>query len=511
MLEPPPKQRVVAALERVESGHPKLWWQVCLEMTLTPTSTHYNTHDVFEPDITKLCGWEEAEADTKVRIVKTAKVYLDAGEPETQTWLVTNNFSHPPFAGYQALHLLSKQEPVLIQTISPALWGKWIPIILKSISFSHRNRENSDEYCREITRAAYQNVPDEFIDTLIVLMNQCNYQPRTFYPDDVYRLTVNLLDKSLAKPILSKVKNKEMKAGMLEILLADMFSHEIDEARALAVSLISPSVPSSVEARDKAVVAARLLALHANNSSWSDLSSAIQQDSEFGREVLESIASQAATQGQIEQQLKDEYLDDLYIFLTQQYPEIEKREQEAKELSGIQARILGEIDEIGKWKNYIPQRLQERGTSEACDAQQKIIREVPELERELHWRLLETEAMTRRKTWKPPQPEKFLELVGILDPTSSSLTVIRIMSETFNNDFRGANIGNFANKVTDNARQQANQYIYTSEQKQTLAEAAAEIQRFLKQLEVTNPTATELEQVVYVNDATNPRIKQRVI
>ncbi|NJL78594.1 MAG: hypothetical protein HC836_42705 [Richelia sp. RM2_1_2] len=53
--------------------------------------------------------------------------------------------------------------------------------------------------------------------------------------------------------------------------------------------------------------------------------------------------------------------------------------------------------------------------------------------------------------------------------------------------------------------------MYTSEQKQTLAEAATEIQRLLTQLEVTNPTATEPEQVAYVNAATNLGIKQRVI
>ncbi|NJL78595.1 MAG: hypothetical protein HC917_06605 [Richelia sp. SM2_1_7] len=180
LLEPPPKQKVVVALERVESGHPELWWQVCVEMTLMPTSTRYNTHDVFEPDVTKLSGWEEAETDTKERIVKTAKVYLDAGEPETQKWLETNNFSHPPFAGYQALHLLLKQKPEFLPTVSPDIWVKWIPIILKSISFSHRTRENNDEYCRKIVRTAYQIVPNEFIETLIVLMNQYNYKPRTF-------------------------------------------------------------------------------------------------------------------------------------------------------------------------------------------------------------------------------------------------------------------------------------------------------------------------------------------
>ncbi|MCC3404410.1 MAG: hypothetical protein JGK17_02120 [Microcoleus sp. PH2017_10_PVI_O_A] len=45
----------------------------------------------------------------------------------------------------------------------------------------------------------------------------------------------------------------------------------------------------------------------------------------------------------------------------------------------------------------------------------------------------------------------------------------------------------------------------------TLAEAAAEIQKLLKQLEIDNPTATKDEKIAYVNDATNPNIKKRAI
>lgn len=44
-----------------------------------------------------------------------------------------------------------------------------------------------------------------------------------------------------------------------------------------------------------------------------------------------------------------------------------------------------------------------------------------------------------------------------------------------------------------------------------LAEAAAEIQKLLKQLEETNPTATEAQQIAYVNIATEPELKQRAI
>jgi hypothetical protein len=92
-------------------------------------------------------------------------------------------------------------------------------------------------------------------------------------------------------------------------------------------------------------------------------------------------------------------------------------------------------------------------------------------------------------------------------PVSESKPV----SETYNNDYRGANIANSANKVSDNARQQANQYIHLAEQKQTLAEAAAEIQQLLKQLEVTNPTATEHEKIEYVNDETTRSFKRRAV
>lgn len=84
-------------------------------------------------------------------------------------------------------------------------------------------------------------------------------------------------------------------------------------------------------------------------------------------------------------------------------------------------------------------------------------------------------------------------------------------SDTYSNDLRGANIANFANQVSDNARQQANQHIHLTEQKRTIAEAAKEIQQLLKQLEVTNPTATEAEKVSYVNDETTSSFKRRVV
>ncbi|MBD2297403.1 pentapeptide repeat-containing protein [Nostoc sp. FACHB-190] len=107
------------------------------------------------------------------------------------------------------------------------------------------------------------------------------------------------------------------------------------------------------------------------------------------------------------------------------------------------------------------------------------------------------------------QSTNLLEIIK--QQVTRPINVEHIMSEIYNNDFKGANIGNFANKNEDNARQQANQHIYVSEQRQTLAEAATEIQSLLKQLEKNNPTATEAEIIAYVNDETTQSFKRRVI
>ena len=57
---------------------------------------------------------------------------------------------------------------------------------------------------------------------------------------------------------------------------------------------------------------------------------------------------------------------------------------------------------------------------------------------------------------------------------------------------------------------ESNQNVYAPEQKQTLAEAATEIQDLLKQLKKTNPHATEDEEIAYINDETSRSFKRQV-
>ncbi|NEQ58006.1 MAG: pentapeptide repeat-containing protein [Moorea sp. SIO4A1] len=84
-----------------------------------------------------------------------------------------------------------------------------------------------------------------------------------------------------------------------------------------------------------------------------------------------------------------------------------------------------------------------------------------------------------------------------------------------NIDQSQANNPNNFNVLNDNARQ-VNTNNFTSEQKQSLAEAAAEIQQLLNQLSQTNPTTTNKEKMIVVGEVidqieTNLTLKNKVI
>ncbi|WP_332976300.1 hypothetical protein [Microcoleus sp. A6-C6] len=78
------------------------------------------------------------------------------------------------------------------------------------------------------------------------------------------------------------------------------------------------------------------------------------------------------------------------------------------------------------------------------------------------------------------------------------------MSETYNNSGQAGAMGR-------NARADNITFVQQSEQKQTLAASAKEIQELLKQLEQTNPTATDAEKIAHVNDETTPSFKRRAV
>jgi predicted NACHT family NTPase len=403
------KQKIISVLEEVESKCPDLWWQMPREMTLTLNSNDYNNNYKFILDIAKFPGWIEANADIHSRVVETAKIYLFSEGIDTQIY-TKSNLSDAHFAGSQALYLLFQKDLEFVSTILPEVWKKWMPIIFKSIVFSD---ERGNEICQKIVKAAYNAAPISFVETLVNLIidNRLN----TSYGHHIYEVIGKILDKYIASSVFDKIQNKYMDAELLSNLLSDLFDNEIEKAREIALSFLT----RVKEVREKRIIAARMLTIYADDSSWSTLWPIIQQDCTFGCEVFESIASEPGYRITMEQNLNEDHLANLYIFLVQQFPESEEVKSQDKQ--GATVKRMESIDGIKIWRSNILQRLQSIGSVKASEALRKMIVELPEQKGDLQQKLLAIESSICRTTWKQPTPEEILQLIVNKEPSNLEL------------------------------------------------------------------------------------------
>jgi len=332
LLEPPPKARISTYLSQFETGSVAAWWYLCREMTLLPTSTHY--HERFESDITTLPGWQEADEETRLRIIAAAKKYIDQGDPETNAWFGTNSFHYSALAGYKALRLLSTKEPNFIATITAKIWEKWAAIIL---DYPNAREDKDKNIRRRLIKEAYQNAPHEFVRALIILIDHENAEHRSI---DINSELNACWDERLASVLFDKIQDERLTTKSLGNLLKDLLVNQFDRAKAFAESLITLPLPTAGEARKKAIIAAQMLMLYSEDAGWSVVWNAVQQDPEFGREVLEAISYGVKYEGHIEQRLKEDCIADLYIFLVQQYPDSDVKKPEDSEDEALTGRVI---------------------------------------------------------------------------------------------------------------------------------------------------------------------------
>jgi hypothetical protein len=207
----------------------------------------------------------------------------------------------------------------------------------------------------------------------------------------------------LADALLRKAKDRQLKPPCLEPLLEELLGRGIDEAREVA-----QSVPAEHEGGEKtrpqAVTAAQSLIFHTDNAGWSVVWPTIQKDVEFGRQLVESMASDARHSGVPQDRISEQQVADLYVWMVRQYPPSEFYLPHG-------GGSIGYKENMGMWRDDLLRHLQNRGTVEACRQIERIATELPELQDRLKWAIYQARAETRRKTWVEPEPRHVLALV----------------------------------------------------------------------------------------------------
>jgi predicted NACHT family NTPase len=438
-LNPLPKDRIIMLLDMLETGDLSAWWRLNMEMTLQRNSKYYG--DDFQLDLTKLIGWEEAEELTRKRIIEGAKNYVQHQNDISCDWIGTDKYNHAALAGCRAFHLLLKLSPDFFYALSPEIWKKWAPVVIATPN-------NSQEFHLELVKHTYLNAPEESINALITIIDKENqrhdYISGISYFDDIW-------DEQLKLALLQKVKDLSLKPRCFEQLAELLLKHGVIEARDFAESLISLPLPSTQCDRERILIASKIVFQNSDSSNWSFIWSLIQQDSAFGREVIELSVNMRSSS--IQSDLTEIQLADLYLWLVRQYPY-----EEDPDLTNGVYDVTPRVN-IMELRNSVLSQLTEKGTKQSCTEFEHLIQELPNLDW-LKKILSDARANMRRKTWQPPQPEDILRLVMVQQPANSEILSkideankgIKDMSEKPRVDLSGSKINGHININTGDGK-----------------------------------------------------------
>ena len=394
-LDPPPVERIRRCLDECESGDQSAYWKLNLEMTLEPQSQYYGNE--FEPDLTKLPGWRDAEDITRARIIQSARTYILLGNPETAMWLGTDQFQRSALAGYRAFHLLKKEDSGFLDSLRPQVWKRWAPIIL---SYPVIGNDEPVRVHHELIETSYQSAPDEILNTLEVLIDQEN---SANYQISIVRRIEHCWDERLASRLSTKARDSNLKPTCMRSLLATLLAHNKSTAREFAESLVTLPLPPNGDARERSVEAGKALMEFAPDAGWPVIWPAISQDIEFGRSIISWVAhGPEDDDATIGQRLGEGQLADLYIWLAREFPP-----DKDPQFRGF--HTVGPRENIGHWRDSILRYLENLGTYEAVEAIARIQKERPDLDW-MKWSLFRARVQARQKTWNPPKPEELLAL-----------------------------------------------------------------------------------------------------
>ena len=286
LLHPNLGAHIEMRLTALETGKPYAWEWLNRILQLEPSSP-YPRYEL-EADLTSLPGWKQADERTRNRIVAGAERFLAQGEPEHEDWTVSGNLPVSAMAGYRAIRLLMILKPEATIGLSGEIWAKWVPIIL---NYPHLDSDR-DQLQEEMIFCAYQRAPSDVIRCLLLAIDRENAQHKYVF---VLRRMSRCWDVRLGSALVEKLRDTSLDPVSFRVIMGHLLSLPGEMLKPVLLKTIAVGEELIAEfrnggsERERAQAAGCELLMAWQPETWRIVWPAIQQDTEFGRHVIEYL------------------------------------------------------------------------------------------------------------------------------------------------------------------------------------------------------------------------------
>ncbi|MBD0403649.1 hypothetical protein [Flammeovirga sp. EKP202] len=383
--------RITNDIEQFESDRNiSSWYQLFMDLTLSESSTHYG--DELNSNVLNLPGWEYVDSNLKIRIIESAKFYVNNFNDNKSEWFGTNTFHRPATAGYKSLVLLFHLQNSFIEKSCSTIWENWKHILI-DYPESYGIGGKDETYLSLIT-LAYSKIPKGIVDIILEKIDIANR-------DDDNHLTFlhkidSCLDDAFQNALLEKVKDSTLKPLIKNILLTKLLEKENKDASNYNIELFNKSKG------EEKVLYAKSLASFCNSQIWDIIMSEIRSNPDFGKDFfLSFVNTYDVNMIPLLERLSELQSSELFLWLIDTFPREEDPVFEG-------AHMVGKRESVANFRDQILRDLTGKGTRESIQALDKIKSERKDLNIDFY--LVEAKTNFRINNWEPLSPKELLLL-----------------------------------------------------------------------------------------------------
>ncbi|MHA7630473.1 NACHT domain-containing protein [Corallococcus sp. M7] len=382
-------QQCEQLLIRMEGGDVQCWPQL-VRLLSGPNDTSF---DLFASGH----YWSTLPEELQQRITVAGASYVRRIAPAKEPWLLKGGqIPWEAWSGYTALMLLARRASDGLEDLPPSVWRSWASLILAAPHLeSDTNHEHRKRLVGLITQHAPATVEDRFRRKLVAEESGSGVHPFL----EGLMLCWNEVLISVALEVFRRPSLPEL---LRQHLFWILIEHAPSEAQPFAKQRLTAKKGVSREL--KLELAATLL-WRAPKLTWEWVWPILQQDVDFGRAVLETLAQWGLGASILFGRYSPAQLADLYLWI--------ERNGGTRDPQGPNRRLtaMNSSKELRTAQTSIWGFLSRQSSRDACLALERLNRELPG-QSSLRTALIQVQANFRTENWQPPGPRQLLTLLG---------------------------------------------------------------------------------------------------
>lgn len=279
-LRPSPAERVEQVLALSETKDPRFFLNVCQELTLDETSTHYG----FSRFLMATPGWGSASKPTRARIVEAAHRFL--ATPASDLELARTEPLNRILPGHMtAIWLAMANDPEWIDSLSTEWWRDWAWYILRELRPNTMNEPEEPKI--ELLRRLHEQVPGEVRESILRLSKSQGAENRNLLTS-LFGAFEDIIDSALDDALCTELESCGIPDDRVTDVAQFVLSRSGDKALPACLTLLDSAQDAS---RENIGVRAAVALLHERTrEAWSSVFDLLHRRPDIAKRVLADFA-----------------------------------------------------------------------------------------------------------------------------------------------------------------------------------------------------------------------------